>query len=447
MRRILVLSVFIAESLQLNAQRLLTFEEAVKIGLKNGVVLNQEQNNLVNSQMQKTAAWAGFGPTLSATSTYNQINGNFFNQNEGKVVNGLFNQVSGSLNAGINVFNGFSQINRVKQFNYQLDAQAQFVNRSKQDIINTVAIQYLQVLLDAELLRIANENWEALKKQLDQTIEQVKVGARSPVDEYNQDSQTKAAEIRTLQAEIALVTDKTLLSQTLLLDPSEEFNLVKPDWDLNAMGLETSELTKDYETALKSRGDFLRAEKNELSSKFAMKSSKGNLMPSLFGFWNLNSAYNKLDGDVTALDFNSQLKDNLRKSYGIQLSIPILGGNSIFQNRASYVQQKVSYLNSQILKKNTEIQVKTDVSRAHQNLKLIKRTYTVTLSQLEAAEKAFSFESERYNLGITNFVDFANANRVFVQAQTDKAQAEYRLLFQKIAIDYATGTLKTDNFE
>jgi outer membrane protein len=66
---------------------------------------------------------------------------------------------------------------------------------------------------------------------------------------------------------------------------------------------------------------------------------------------------------------------------------------------------------------------------------------------LEAAEKAFSFESERYNLGITNFVDFANANRVFVQAQTDKAQAEYRLLFQKIAIDYATGTLKTDNFE
>jgi outer membrane protein len=124
-----------------------------------------------------------------------------------------------------------------------------------------------------------------------------------------------------------------------------------------------------------------------------------------------------------------------------------LGGNSIFQNRANYVQQKVSYLNSQILKKNTEIQVKTDVSRAHQNLKLIKRTYTVTLSQLEAAEKAFSFESERYNLGITNFVDFANANRVFVQAQTDKAQAEYRLLFQKIAIDYATGTLKTDNFE
>lgn len=34
------------------------------------------------------------------------------------------------------------------------------------------------------------------------------------------------------------------------------------------------------------------------------------------------------------------------------------------------------------------------------------------------------------------------ANRVLVQAQADKSQAEYRLIFQRVLLEYATGTLK-----
>jgi outer membrane protein len=428
--------------------RVITFEEAVKIALKNGVQLNQQRNNLENSQMQKTSAWLGFGPTLSANSSFNQVNGNFFNQNEGKVVNGIFNQLSGSINAGINIFSGFNQVNRVKQFNHELDAQLHFVERTQQDLLNTVATQYLQVLLDQELLRIANENWEALKKQLEQVTEQVKVGARSPVEEYNQDSQTKAAEIRALQAEINLINDKALLTQTLLLDPVEVYDVAKPLWDINIIGQNELEIQNALQTALKSRGDYLRAEQNENSSKYAMKASRGNMIPSLFGFWNMNTFYNKLDGDNTAAAFDQQVKtDNLRKVYGVQLSIPILGGNSIFQNRSAYVQQRTTFYNNQIIRKNVEVQVKADVIRAHQNFKLVKRTFTVSLAQLQAAETAFSLETERYNLGVTNFVDFINANRVFVQAQTDKAQAEYRLLFQKVLLDYAVGTLKVEDIQ
>jgi outer membrane protein len=69
------------------------------------------------------------------------------------------------------------------------------------------------------------------------------------------------------------------------------------------------------------------------------------------------------------------------------------------------------------------------------------------MEQLKAADLAFNLETERYNLGVTNFVDYINANRVFVQAQTEKAQAEYRLLFQRVLIDYAVGTLKPEDLE
>jgi outer membrane protein len=434
-------------SLSSKAQSVITFQDAVKIALKNSATLNQQKNNLTFSQVQRTAGIAGLAPTVSVNATALQVNGNFFNQNEGKVVNGLFDQVSGSVNANLNLFSGFSQLNRVRQFNSLLEAQSYYVNRTTQDIISTVSSQYLQVLLDVELLRIANENLAAMNKQLEQVTEQVKLGAKSPVDEYNQDSQAKAAELRALQAEINLISDKALLTQTLLLDPLEQFDIAKPTWDINAIGANKNELPALVESALKSRGDFLRASENEEAAKYSMRSYRGNMMPSLYAFWTLNSSYNYLHGDVNA-PFEQQFKtDNKRQTYGLQLSIPIFGGQQNWQNRANFVQQKVAYSNNQIIRKNVEVQVKTDVIRAYQNFELYKRTYAVSKAQLASAEVAFNLETERYNLGVTNYVDYIQANRIFVQAQTDMASAEYRFLFQKILLDYAVGTLKPEDIE
>jgi outer membrane protein len=416
--------------------------------LRNGMLLNQQKNNLELNQIQKLSNILGLGPTLSAQSTAFRIDGNTFNSNTLTVVNGVFDRLNGSINANWNLFNGFSQVNRARQYSNLLDAQAFYVNRTAQDLINTVATQYLLVLLDAELLRIANENWVALKKQLEQVKEQVNLGAKSPVDEYNQDSQTKAAEIRAIQAEVTLINDKALLTQTLLLDPTEVLEVVRPDWDVNTIAADKVEFQEMFESALKNRGDYLRAVKNEDAARYGMHAAKASMSPTLSSFATLYSAYNHAHGDPTVRPFDVQFKsDNVQKQIGFQLFIPIFGGTQNLQNRTNYVQQRVLYLNSQWTRKNAEVQVKTDVLRAYENMKLYSRTYTVTIGQLEAAQMALQLETERYTLGITSFVEYANANRVLVQAQTDKAQAEYRLLFQKVLVDYALGTLKPESFQ
>ncbi len=428
--------------------KMLTFDDAVKIALQNGVLLNQQKNNLELNQIQKTSNILGLAPTLSASTSAYRVDGNTFNNNTGQVVNGIFDQVNGSLNANWNLFNGFSQVNRARQYSNLLDAQAFYVNRTTQDLINTIAGQYLQVLLDVELLKIANENWEALKKQLEQIREQVSLGAKSPVDEYNQDSQTKAAEIRSLQAQVTFINDKALLTQTLLLDPTEEMEIVKPDWDVNTVSADKTEFKQLFETALKSRGDYLRALKNEDASRFGMNAARASMLPTFSAFGTLYSAYNHAHGDPTVRAFDVQIKsDNLKKYYGFQLNIPIFGGLQSLQNRTNYIQQRVLYLNNQWTRKNVEIQVKTDLLRAYENLQLYSKTYAVTITQLNSAGMALQLEEERYNLGVTSFVEYANANRVLVQAQTDKAQAEYRLLFQKVLVDYAAGTLKPEDFK
>jgi outer membrane protein len=54
-------------------------------------------------------------------------------------------------------------------------------------------------------------------------------------------------------------------------------------------------------------------------------------------------------------------------------------------------------------------------------------------------------EKERYDLGISNIVQLTTAQQQFVRAQSDFASARYTLMFQKILLNYATGTLKLED--
>jgi outer membrane protein len=297
------------------------------------------------------------------------------------------------------------------------------------------------------------------------------------VDEYNQDALTKGAELRYVQAEIQLDVDKALLAQTLLLDPFEQFNVERPSWDVNSFNNDPLKLDELATRAKQSRGDYLSAQKTADAQRYSMYAARGAMTPSLVAFFRYGSAYNKqhnvpdsvesyrsiivADGaeasgygfgrEFTGTVLNSEIPrpfdeqfrtNNVYKTYGLQLTIPIFNG---FQNRTTQQQRKIQSRNAELTRNNLEFQIKNDVFRAVRNYEGAKKAYTISSAQLRAAEVAFQLETERYNLGVTNFVDYINSNRQFVQAQTDRAQAEYRLVFQKILLEYAVGTLKIED--
>lgn len=428
--------------------KVLNFKEAVRIGLQNNITLIQQQNNLRLSRANKTFAMGQLGPQASLNGNAGINNGNYFIQNTAEVVNATVDRVSAGLTVQMPIFNGLSGINTVQQSTNQLDAQFSQVTRSSQDVINLVTTQFLQVLLDQELLKIARENYELQKKQLEQVNAQVELGSRSPVDGYNQQALTSTSELLVVQAEFALTNDKTTLLQTLLVDPTENIVVDEPTWDVNAIALDGQTLDQLLDVAQAHRSDLKQARFTEKASFYGMRSTFGNYLPSLNAQYNFGSAYNQVRGtprDTSYRDFGNQFRlDNRAQSLGLSLSIPIFTG---FRNRYSYIQSKVTYQNNKLLTQNREILVKGDVVRAYQNFESIKKGYSVSLTGLEASQMAFRLEKERFDLGITSFVDLANANRTYVQAQSNMAQAKYRFLFQKVALDYALGTIKFEDIQ
>jgi outer membrane protein len=445
MRSLLFIIIFSIFSLiafsQDGTPAVLTFNEAVHIGLKRNMLLNQQKNQLVANQAQKLAGYGNFLPNLNLTSNYTHQNGNQQNTTTGDLENLSTDYFGTQLNANLTLFNGLRNIHTLSQSNKQVSAQAYLVKRSTQDVVSTVANQYLTVLLDQELLKIAEGNLESQRTVLEQMQGFYDAGSRAITDVLNQDAITKAAQVSFIRARNTLQNDKSILAQTLQLDPSERFEVVYPDYKNEVNSYQNNSLDSLISIALSNRSDLKQISFQVESNKSALRTTLSGYLPSLSLFANYGSFYYSLIAD----DFNTQFRTtNPSLSYGANLTIPLF---SRFANTAQRATSKATYDNSVLSQNNLLKTVKLDVQRSHNNLLNSIEAYKSSLSQYEAGVLAMQTQKESYDLGISAQVALAQANRTYVEGAASKAQAEVTLVFQKILLDYALGTLRVEDFE
>ncbi len=425
-------------TINIHAQDLnLTYEEAVKIALEQNVDLRTQQNLMRVIKAEKSQSRGEIAPSVSANLNGWISNGNTFIEQEAKIINTSSDNLSGSLSANMNIFSGFSQINTIKMANANFDAQNQLINRTTQDVVFVVTNQYLQVLLDTELLEIAEDNLktqELLYRQIDAMVE---VGNRPRSDLYDQLAIVKNRELLVLQAKNNLSNDKSFLAITLQLDPTVEIKISDPGWDLDEIRLSEFYLDDLYEISMQNRPDLKQFQYNETSAEKSISIAKANFAPTLYGFYNLSSRFN----NTSIGDLNQQFAiDNKRMQYGLALDIPIYSG---LKNKTQLVRQQIQLENSRISTENLRKTILNDVRNAYQNFLDVRSAYDVSIAQFEATEMALNVQTEKYNLGVGSLIELTNSNNNYVLAASRQAQARLNLLFQKVILDYHTGTLQT----
>ncbi len=419
----------------------LTFEEAVTIGLQRNVILNQQKNQMEATHAQKLNAVGNYFPNLNLTGTTQRTNGQQQTTNGGDLENLTTDYVGAQLNASFTIFNGLRNYNTISQANNQLMAQGYLVKRSAQDVVSNVATQYLQVLLDQELLRIAEENHKAQSILLEQMRGFYEVGTRAITDVYNQDAQTKAAQVLAIRAKNNLMNDKSILAQTLQLDPSQPFEVTYPVMAENLNRYKNLSLDSLITVAIANRSDLKQLDHQAKANRFFFKSALAPALPSLSLYGNYGSFYYSL----LPSNFSTQFRtENPSSSYGLNLTIPIF---SRFQTRYQRSLSKVQFENSVLNYQNLDKTVRLDVQRAQNNFINALENYEASLSQFQAGELALATQQESYQLGISTQVALAQANQTYVLGAAAKAQAEVTLLFQKVLLEYALGTLQPEEIK
>ncbi|MEX2234297.1 MAG: TolC family protein [Cyclobacteriaceae bacterium] len=449
MKKIIISIVFIlCSACILNAQQgdtiTLTYKEAVKIALKNNLDLNQQKNFLISSQVQRNSTIASFFPNLIIQGSGSHTDGQQPNPDGGELMDLSVDNVNANIQTGVMVFNGFNRINTFNRASNEFRAQTSFVKRTEQQVVFTVTTQYLQVLLDQELLRIAQETFRVQNVLLSQLREMVNLGSRAEADLYTQDAQVRNLEVTALQSKVTLENDKALLTQTLQLDPEVPFKLEFPAIE-NTMDVTRLALDSLYVVALANREDLKQADFQAKANLYAYKASISGFLPSVFLFASYGSQYiSTLKGEPLYGNFSNQFKNIFPSmSYGVNVTIPIFDR---MVTRNTRVFNKMTYENSKLQRDNVEKTIKIDVQRTYNNYLTALQSHQASQVQFQAGELALRTQQESFFLGVASQVALALANQTYVQAAASKAQAEVTLLFQQMLMEYALGTLRVDSF-
>lgn len=425
-------------------QDVLTFEDAVNIGLKRNVLLNTQKNNLYLSEARKIQGIANFLPSLTANGFAQRGVGLQIDPTTGVGSNITADNIQGSVGANYTLFNGFNRLNTLRQATHAEDAQIAFIERTEQDVVYNVTNQYLQVLLDQELFRIAQETFKAQSVLREQIRGMADVGSKAEIDFYTQDAIVKNLEVVAIRAKVALDNDKALLRQLLQLELVDSFKVAKPNWNASLEAVRDVSLDSLIKVALASRQDLKQQQLLVESFKYSMWGNTSGYFPTLTAFTSYGSTYFKSSANPNPDSFHDQFyKLNPQLAYGLQIRIPIFDN---LQTRTNRVTQKVTMRNTMLVRDNLMKTVQIDVQRAYKNYNAAVIAYKASLIQYEAANLALNLQKESYELGAATQVAVAQATQTYVQGLASKVQAEVTLLFQKVLLEYAMGVLKPEDY-
>jgi outer membrane protein len=450
----------------------ITFDEALRIGLERNTALRQATNAAEARAYDVSANRAQFLPDLSATIRPTQRYGLAFDQTTGQLDQETTESLDASLSASLNVFNGFRDVATLDRSAHLREASEFGLVRAQQDVLFNVANQFLQVLLNKQLVLIQEENLEAARVQLAQVEALVEGGVRARADVLQQEAQVAQRELEVLRAESDLELAQTRLVQVLQLDPFGNYTFVAPALEAAALDAEPYDLEALLTAALEGRDD-LRAQRLEIEAAEAgVRVARSGYYPTVNLFAGYGSSYSSLatqpiggapvvlpvtteggepvliGGEPLTFDqplgreetpFAEQFfTDNRGGSVGLSINVPIFDR---FVTRAQVQQAELQAANERIVLENLRQDVALQVRQGLLDYRNAAKRLDVTARQVVSAEAALRAEQERYDLGVSTLTELTQARALLVEAQSARAQAVAQFVFQEKLLAYATGSL------
>ncbi len=427
----------IIASLQLNAQQLLTKQEALQIALENNYGIKLAKNRVEIAKNNSSIYNSRFLPILNTTAGANyDISDQEIEKQDGSllIVNGAETETyNAALNLNYTLFDGLGRKYIYKQLK-------ETYNLTELEARETIENTYLQVFnLYFQIARLS-ENTENLKEisaisnqRLLRAQYQYEYGQSTKLELLNAEVDVNNDSIRLINANQQFNTAKRNLN--IILGKQQNINYTV-DTEVNFSTLLSFE--ELLANATKNNVTLKQNEKNITISKFGIKASKSSYLPSI----GLTSSYrwNKSKNPSTSFFANS-INTGLRA--GINLSWNIFdGGNT-----------KTRVANAKIGLENQEIIQEQQIETLKNTLKNTWEAYHNQLYVLNAqklnvitTKNNFDRTQERYKLGQVTSIEFRQAQINLLNTKTAVNNAKYDAKLIELELLQLSGQLLDVDF-
>lgn len=442
-----------------------TLEDCVEHARENNLRIQQQRLGVDIARENLRQSQATRFPSLNAGASHSYNWGRTLDPVTNEFVTDRVQTNNFNVSSGLTLFSGFQIRNSIERDRYQLESTRLDVETMENDISLAVASAYLQILFSKELVEVTASQLEITRQQLERTEKLVDAGTLARGSLLNIEAQLASEEVQLVNAENQLRLAYLDLMQLLDLREDMDFAIEVPDIDI--LPSETTDFSplQLYDTAVQIQPDVRSAEMQVMGAEKGYEIARGGRYPQLTLRGSMGTGYSEarleisdmietdpeqigqtasgeavfapsFDVETRVIPFWDQIDENLNRSIGLNLQIPIFNS---FQVRTNISQSKISLENARLQRQIVRDELYKTIEQSHQDAHAALQRYKATEKNVEALEESFRYTEERFNVGMVNTLEYNDAKNRLAAAQSELLQAKYEYVFRVQILDFYIG--------
>ncbi|NVO18589.1 MAG: TolC family protein [Bacteroidetes bacterium] len=469
MKRTAILISMLFILVAVKAQETWTLEKCIEHALSNNIQVKQQQLQIEGSKAELEQSKLTLLPSLNGFASHGY--------NYGKTVDRFTNDFATArvrsnnfyLSSSLTLFDGFQKVNQMRMNQANLQATRYDTDKFMDDISLNIATAYLQILFYREALKTAQNQLQATELQVARLKKMVDAGALAQGDLYNLEAQRASESTAVVDAQNNLDLAYLTLTQMLDLPNSNGFEIEVPDLQLGEQPTLIADPAHIYDYALETQPSIKSAEFRMHSSEYGLMLAKGSQSPTLTfqasvgtGYSGAAQIYNYSIGNPVMIGytrnafgmladsvfapsvnttsstkpFKDQINDNINKSLAFNLNVPIFNG---WSTRTSISKAKINLENSKYNLDLSKLQLRKTIEQSYADAKAALNKFQSSKSAVDAAKESFRYAEQKFNVGLSNSVDYNNAKKEFEKAESGLLQSRYEFIFKTTVLDFYMG--------
>lgn len=399
----------------MNAQDVLTVDDAIKVGLEKNysVIISKNEKEITKAQNNMGAA--GMSPTVSLNAGLNLANINSHQEfSNGQIqdrTGAQSNNTGASLNFNWVVFDGLRMFAIKKRLNETEQLNALQLKQQMENTIYEIILAYYDIVRINGLIKAAQQNLTIYEEREKLAKLKLEIGSDSKVDLLLTQSDQNKAKSDLLRLQQQLLASKVNLNSLMARPVDIDFktkDTIILNYDPNYDELKKS--------TLKSNSSVLISMQNELIAEQSIKESRSTILPQI----QLNAAYNFTRNQSQAGFVFLNQQNGL--NYGVSASWLLFNGG---RNSKLIKEREIRLLNQKNFSELYKQQVDAVAYINYQNYLTNKKILQLETDNLTSSQELLNISMERYKIGKANLLETKETQKNFEDAQVRYINAQY----------------------
>jgi outer membrane protein len=447
-----------------NAQKIWSLQDCVDYALANNIQIKQQELSVQIAKINLLQSKVGLLPDLNGNISHSYNFGQTVDMYTNQFATDKVQSDNFYLSSSVTLFNGFQLLNTVKQNKVELEAGKFDADKMRNDISLNIATAYLQILYNIELLDNAQSQTAVTNLQVQRTEKLVDAGSAAKGVLLTLQAQQATEELSVVNAQNQLDLSYLTLVQLLDIQSADSFEIEKPLLDVSALSATILNPESVYGIAVGIQPEIKSSEPKLKSSEIGLSIAHGMRSPSLslrgsygtgysgastrlkditYGY--SPSGYTSSGDTVFSIvptatyentPFKDQINKNKNKSISFNLTVPIFNG---WRTNTAISKAKIAMLNAEYTLAVSKNTLYKTIQQAYADATASMNKYTASQKSVDAYKEAFKYAEQKFDVGLSNTLDYNDAKNKYAKAQSELLQAKYEYVFRMKVLDFYLG--------